>query len=74
MKEHKAAVRHARTEVLAVAEHIWKENNQMDFQQASMLAQETYLRCLLESWFIQTEKHAINREVGLLAPDYRSVF
>ena len=76
LKEHKAAVRHAKTEVLAVAEHVWKENHQMDFQQASILAQEpdTCQRCLLESWFIQTEKHTINREVGSLAPDYRSVF
>ena len=76
LKEHKAAVRHAKTEVSAVAEHVWKENHQMDFQQASILAQEpdTCQRCLLESWFIQTEKHTINREVGSLAPDYRSVF
>ena len=76
LKEHKAAVRHAKTEVSAVAEHVWKENHQMDFQQASILAQEpdTCQRCLLESWFIQTEKHMINREVGSLAPDYRSVF
>ena len=76
LKEHKAAVRHAKTEVSAVAEHVWKENHQVDFQQASILAQEldTCQRCLLESWFIQTEKHTINREVGSLAPDYRSVF
>ena len=76
LKEHKAAVSHAKTEVLAVAEHVWKENHQMDFQQASILAQEmdTCQRCLLESWFIQTDKHMINREVGSLAPDYRSVF
>ena len=40
LKEHKDAVKHVKTEVSAVAEHLWKGNPQVDFQQTSVLAQE----------------------------------
>ena len=31
LKEHKAAVKFAKTEVSAVAERVWKNNHQIDF-------------------------------------------
>ena len=38
LKEHKDAVKHAKTEVSAVVEHVWKGNHQVDFQQTFDLA------------------------------------
>ena len=75
INEHKAAVKHARTEVSAVAEHVWQEKHQMDFQKTCILAHEPNLhqRCFLESWHIQ-KQHTINREIGSLAPVYSSLF
>ena len=74
LKEHKDPVKHAKTEVSAVAEHVWKGNHQVDFQRTSVLAQEpdTSQRCLLESWFIQSKRYTLNREAGSLAPVYSS--
>ena len=75
LTEHKAAVKFARTDVSAVAEHVWHHNHQMDFQSTTVLAREdnSQRRSLLESWFIQ--KHdCMNREVGILPPVYRSLF
>ena len=75
INEHKAAVKHARTEVSAVAEHVWQEKHQMDFQKTCILAHEPNLHqhCFLESWHIQ-KQHTINREIGSLAPVYSSLF
>ena len=58
LKEHKAAVKHARTSLSAVADHVWTEHHQMDFSGTSVLARElhTHQRCMLEAWFIR--KHS----------------
>ena len=40
LKEHKNAVKHAKTEVSAVVEHVWKGNHQVYFQRTFVLAQE----------------------------------
>jgi len=70
LKEHKDAMKHAKTE------HVWKGNHQLDFQRTFVLAQEldTSQQCLLESWFIQSKRHTLNREAGSLAPVYSSIF
>ena len=75
LKEHKTAVKYARTEISAVAEHIWVKQHQMDFQQTSILAQESNLhqRCSLESWYIQ-KQCTVNRELGSLLSMYSSLF
>ena len=54
LKEHKAAVKFTKTDVSAVAEHIWHRQHQMDFQSATILAQDhdMHRRCFLESWHI----------------------
>ena len=74
IKEHKAAVKHAKTEESAVAEHVWVDKHQMDFQSVSILAREPILRkrLTLESWFIR-KSSTINREVGPLPPTYSSL-
>jgi predicted GIY-YIG superfamily endonuclease len=50
--EHKAAVKHARVDESAVAEHVWIHKDQMDFQSVSILARERnlYQHLTLESW------------------------
>ena len=69
LKEHKAAVKLARTEISAVAEHVWL---QIDFQSTAILAQENDCkkRCFMESWHIQTQS-CMNQELGPLPPVYK---
>ena len=71
ISEHRAAVKYAKCDVSAVAEHVWEKNHQMDFDGVSVLAQEQnqLRRCFMESWFIQTS-NTINREAGSLASGY----
>ena len=72
LKEHRAAVKYARTDVSAVADHIWNLGHLMNFQDTSILDQSSnqYQRCALESWHIQRCSN-INREVGSLPSVYR---
>ena len=67
IKEHKAAVKHARIENSAVAEHVWQKNHLIDFNHVSILAQEQndHRRCSLESWYIQ-KQDTFNRGPGSL--------
>ena len=73
MKEHKAAVKHAKIENSAVAEHVWQKNHQIDFNNVSILVQERndHKHCSLESWHIQ-KQDTFNR--GPLPPVYRCLF
>ena len=71
INEHKAAVKHARTEESAVDEHVWVSKHQVDFQAATVLEEETNLhqRLALESWHIK--KHStFNWEAGTLSSAY----
>ena len=54
--EHKAAVKHVKSEVSAVAEHVWVDKHDVDFQSVSILAWEPdiHQRLSLESWYIRT--------------------
>ena len=73
--EHKAAVKHAKCNESAVAECVWKEQHQMNFQGVSILSQEGYQqqRCFMEFWFIPTH-NTMNREIGSLLPVYSCLF
>ena len=55
IKEHKAAVKCARTEVSAVAEHVWQKKHQLDFQRTCVLTPNLHQYCFLESWHIQKQ-------------------
>ena len=44
IQEHKAGVKHAKMEELAVAEHVWVDKHQMDFQLVTVLACEPNLQ------------------------------
>ena len=54
--EHKAAVKHVKSDVSAVAEHVRVDTHDIDFQSVLILAWEPDIhQCLaLESWFIRT--------------------
>ena len=73
--EHKTAVKHAKCDVSAVAEHVWMKKHDVDFQSVSVLAHECNLhkRLLLESWFIR-KSSTYNREMGSLVPTYNCLF
>ena len=75
IEEHRAAIRHAQTEVSAVAEHVWVKHHQMDLKSTTILAQESnpQKRCFLESWFIQRHL-CMNREIGSLVSIYKCLF
>ena len=64
VREHKAAVKKGESATSAVAEPVWEEHHQMDFNNVTVLARETNKdqRCCLESWFIQRNS-TINREL-----------
>ena len=67
LKEHKVAVKFAKTEISAVAEHVWLKKHQIDFQSTAILAKEQDSKkcCFMESWHIQTQR-CMNREIGPL--------
>ena len=69
--EHKAAVKHAKSDISAVAEHVWLREHQVDFQSVSILAHEQNLhqRLSLEGWHIR-KSATFNREKGSLVPAY----
>ena len=72
LSNHKAAVKHVKIDVSAVAEHVWKLGHQVDFQSTSILDHENnqFRRYALESWHIQRH-NSFNGEGGPLLPVYR---
>ena len=74
LKEHKAAVKHARTSLSTVANYVWTELHQMDFSGTSVLAREldTRKRCMLEAWFIR-KHNTLNKEDGCLPLVYSTL-
>ena len=75
IEEHKTAVKYAKCDVSAVAEHVWERNHHVDFQSVSILARDCNLnqRLSLESWFIR-KSSTFNREMGSLPPAYNCLF
>ena len=71
IEEHKRAVKYARTDSSALAEHVWRLGHQVAFDSTSILAQEPRLkqRLVLESWYSQ-RMDTINREQGTLSTAY----
>ena len=71
MNEHKAAIKYAKTNESAVADHVWTSQHQIDLQSVSILAREPNLhqRLTLESWYIKSCDN-FNSELGSLAAVY----
>ena len=67
LSEQKAAVKHAKIDVSAAAEHVWKLGHQRDFQATSILDHENnqFRRYALQSWHIPawTGNHMYSIEV-----------
>ena len=54
LSNHKAAVKHVKIDVSAVAEHVWKLGHQVDFKSTPILHENNqFRRCALESWHIR---------------------
>ena len=59
----------------ALAEHVLNTGLQIDWSNAMVLdsGHFYYQRLYLESWYIQKQRDALNREVGILPPVYRGL-
>ena len=73
--EHKAAIKYGKSDVSAVAEHVWVDEHDVDFQSVSVLAwkPDLYRSLSLESWYIRT-LNTFNREKGVLDNKYNCSF
>ena len=73
VQEHRRAVINADFNASALAEHAWNNGHRIDWDNASILAQNIYIypRLYLESWFIQHQDGIINRESGILPVIYK---
>ena len=71
--EYKAAVKYGKSDVSAVAEHVWVDKHDVDLQSVSILPWEPdiHRRLSLESWYIRT---SFNREKGVLDTKYNCLF
>jgi hypothetical protein len=76
LKEHQRAVRDNHVATSALAEHTHKTGHNIDWTGTKILetCRQTSRRCLLESWRIQKEPHALNREIGTLPSHYKQLF
>ena len=58
LAEHRAAVKYAKTDVSAVAEHVWERQHMMNFDGTTILAQEhdMHRQCLLYRVVVHSEE------------------
>ena len=75
LKEHKRAVSQSDSNASASAEHVLNTGHQIDWSNAMVLDSSHfyYHRLYLESWYMQKQRDALNREVGILPPVYRGL-
>ena len=76
VRENQRMVWNGDTNASALAEHAWKEDHHIDWQNAEVLEanqQHWRKRCLLESWHINKEVKSLNRECGPLPDIYHSL-
>ena len=72
LKEHKRTLTSGNLAQSAVAEHATQQSHAIDWECATVIDTEQifHRRCTLESWHIQSETNAMNREEGNLPPVY----
>ena len=75
IKEHRRAVAHGDVNASALAEHVLDSGHEIDWGNATILGQNSYIypRLYLESWYIQHHDNTLNRESGILPSIYRSL-
>ena len=68
VSEHRRALKNGDVQASALAEHVLKTGHAVDLSQSEVLDhhQHTTTRCMLESWYIQHNQAALNRERGTL--------
>ena len=64
------AVEQGNNDTSAVTEHVWNKDHKVDWggaeEDLDMHTKEWYMRCVIESWEIQFEPAAINRDQGIM--------
>ena len=75
LKEHQRAVFTGDSEKSALAEHALRTGHDIDWNNATILASCKFLdqRLLLESWHVQCQRKALNREQGSMPSLYMSL-
>ena len=75
LKEHQRAVFTGDSEKSALAEHALRTGHDIDWNNATILASCQFLdqRLLLESWHVQCQRKALNREQGSMPSLYMSL-
>ena len=73
IKEHKYALTSGNIDKSAVAEHMAITGHTIKWEEARVIDVESELhqQCILESWHIHCQPHAINREQGQLPSVYQ---
>ena len=75
VSEHRRALKNGDIQASALAEHVLKTGHAVDLSQSEVLDhhQHTTTRCMLESWYIQHNQAALNRERGTLPEVYTAL-
>jgi len=75
MEEHRRAVRAADFNTSALAEHAWSAGHPVDWEGTSVLTScpEHHSRLVHEAILIRTTDHTLNRDSGVLPPEYMSL-
>ena len=72
LKEHQRAVKSFDVNASVLAEHVLNEDHRIAWEDASVLDQHPHLksRLFMESWYIGSVPHTLNRERGPLSEQY----
>ena len=75
LDEHKRAVKGADFNSSALAEHAWTEGHPVDWQNVSILSccPDSHHRLVKEAILIRTSTSILNRDIGMLPPEYENL-
>ena len=75
LKEHKSALTNGHPEKSAIAEHAMDTGHTIDWDNAQIMAlmPKFYQRITLETWYMRSQPHGLNREEGVLPSVYNTL-
>ena len=75
LKEHKSALTNGHPEKSAIAEHAMDTEHTIDWDNAQIMAlmPKFYQRITLETWYMRSQPHGLNREEGVLPSVYNTL-
>ena len=75
LKEHKSALTNGHPEKSAIAEHAMDTGHTIDWDNAQIMALmlKFYQRITLETWYMRSQPHGLNREEGVLPSVYNTL-